>query len=192
MITITAKDRGLPSNAYASGSILQTAWGYNTVNAGQVFSNRSAFGHVPGKLMCELTPQQVGNKITLEAHLFWGGWNGTDVAANFRFFKRIKGGTWISAGVYSSNPIPNSSANFGVGTGEYIYRRGSGSNGTAKTDDMMLQDTVTSTERHEYAVFWACGYEAGSRTLLWNRASNYGNSYNPIHTCTIVATEIKG
>jgi hypothetical protein len=192
-LTITAKDKGLASNGFASGSILQTSWGFNSVNASQVFSTRSSYGHVPGKLLCSITPQEIGNKVTLEAHLYWGGWQGTDIAAMFRFYKRVNGGTWVSAGTYSSNPIPTSSANHGVGTGEYIYRRGgSDSNSSAKSDSMMLQDTVTSTLRHEYAVFWGCGYEAGSRTILWNRANNYGNSYNPIHTCTIVATEIKG
>lgn len=192
-ITIRARDKGLSSTGFSTGSILQSSWGYNTTTATQVFPWRSSYGHVPGKLICGLTPQEVGNKVILEAHLFWGGWQSTDIAVGFRFYKRIAGGPWQTAGVYYSEPYPGTTGTHGVGTGEYIYRRdGGSSNSSTKSDHMQVQDTVTSTKPHEYAVFWGCLYEAGSRTIMWNRGNNYGNSYNPVHTCTIVATEVKG
>lgn len=193
-ITISAGNKGLPSNGYATGAILQTSFGFNAVTAQALFGYRSAYGHVPGKLQCSLTPQQVGNKVILETHVKWGGWYASDVAIGFRFYKRIAGGSWQTAGTYYSEPIPGTTGTHGVGTGEYIYRRdGGSSNSGSKSDEMMVMDTVTSTLPHEYAVFWGCLYESGgSRTIYWNRDNNYSNSYNPIHTCCIVATEIKG
>lgn len=192
-LTISAGDTGLASNSFPTGSVLQTSWGFNTVTATQIFGQRSSYGHVPGELTCSIKPQQVGNKVILEAHLFWGGWQSTDIAIGFRFYKRVGGGRWEKAGNYYSDPYPGTTGTHGVATGSYIYRRdGTSSNSATMSDHMQLQDTVTSTLMHEYAVFWGCLYEAGSRTLMWNRGNNYGNTYNPVHTCCILATEVKG
>jgi len=188
-IIISAGNPGL-SNGHPSGTVLQCAWGFNTVNGSATFGTRSIFGHVPGKLFCEIKPLAVNNKIVIDAHLFWGGWQGTDIAVNFRVMKRVNGSRWTFAGMYGGDPVPGTSGTYGVATGEYIYRRGSGdSNSSSKSDNLQVEDTVTSTDIHQYAIMWACAYDANSRTLLWNRANNYGNSYNPHHTCTIVATE---
>lgn len=197
-LTLSAIDTGLDSSGFASKTILQTSYGFNITAGSQTFGTRSAFGHVPGRLTCLIRPHEIGNKITLEAHLYWGGWQGAnqsgayDCAANFRFMKRVNNGRWSFAGSYGGDPVPGTSGTYGVGTGAYRYNWvADSSNATSMFDEMMVQDTVTEIGLHEYAVMWACGYEANSRTLLWNRNYNTGNSYNPFHTCTIVATEVK-
>jgi hypothetical protein len=130
--------------------------------------------------------------VIVQAHFAWGGWvTTTDVSAIFRLYKSTNGGSsWAAAGTYSNTVAPGSSANSGVATGCYKYNQGD-TNSSFDSDDILIYDTVGSTASTIYALWWACGYEANSRTIYWNRSVNTGNSYNPTHTCTIVATEIK-
>jgi len=190
-ITITAQDTGLPLSAFPSRGVLQTAYGFNVTTATRVFPTRSTYEPVPGLLQCTLTPLAVGSVMIINAHIAWGGWtNAVDVSAIFRVFKSIGGGAFVSCGTYSNDVAPGSSANSGVATGCYKYNKGD-TNGSFDSDDILIYETVTSTLPTTYAIYWACGYEAGSRTIYWNRSINSGNSYNPTQTCTITATEIK-
>lgn len=190
-IVLTGSDTGLPQSAYASGSILKAAVGYNYTTASRVFTSRSTYEAVPGGLTCTITPSAVGNIMVINAHIAWGGWYGTtDVAANFKIYKNINGAGWQPCGNYSSTVASGSSSTQGVATGCYKYNQGD-SNSSFDSDDILIHEVVTSTDPTVYAVWWACGYEANSRTLYWNRSVNTGNSYNPTHTCTITAMEIK-
>lgn len=192
-IVITASDNGLPQSAFGSGSILKAAVGYNVTTATRVFPSRSTYEAVPGGLTCTITPSAVGNIMVINAHIAWGGWYGTnniDVSALFRIYKNVNNTGWVSCGNYSSTVANGSSSNSGVATGCYKYNQGD-TNSSFDSDDILIHEVVTSTDPTVYAVWWACGYEANSRTLYWNRSVNTGNSYNPTHTCTITAMEIK-
>jgi hypothetical protein len=190
-ITITAQNTGLPASAFPSKAVIQTAYGYNVTSGTRVFPTRSTYEPVPGNLQCTITPTTVGNTMIINAHLAWGGWNNTsnDLSALFRVFKSINGGAFVSAGVYSNDVPPGASTNSGVATGVYKYNMGD-TNSSWDSDNILIHETITSTLPTVYAIYWACGYEAGSRTIYWNRSVNSGNSYNPTHTCTITATEV--
>ena len=191
-LTITSNDTGFPLSAYPSGGVIQLAYGYNYTSASKVFSSRSTYEEVPGNLRCTITPKAVGNIMIINAHIAWGGWSGaTDVGALFRVYKSINGGTFESCGNYSNTVPPGTGTNSGVATGVYKYNQGD-NNSSFDSDDILIHETVTSTLPTTYAIYWACGYEANSRTLYWNRSINSGNSYNPTHTCTITAMEVKG
>lgn len=190
-LVITGSETGLPYTAFSSGSVLKAAVGYNYTTGTRVFTTRNTWEAVPGGLSCTITPSAVGNIMVISAHIAWGGWNGTtDAAANFRIYKNVNNTGWVSCGNYSSTAPNDSNSTTGVATGCYKYNMGD-SNGSFDSDDILIHEVVTSTDPTIYAVWWSCGYERNSRTLYWNRPVNTGNSYNPTHTCTISAMEIK-
>lgn len=191
-LTIPSEASGFQHTSFVSGQPIQQAYGQNITNGTKVFTAWNTFEAVPGGLSCSITPKAVGNIMIIQAHLFWGGSNFTsiDVAANFRVFKSINGGSFASCGTYSTDAGLGAQATIGVATGDYFYNWGD-SNGSALEDQILIYDTVTSTLPTVYAIYWACGYAPNSRTLYWNRTINTGNSYNPTHTCSITATEIK-
>lgn len=198
-VTIRARNTGLPSGGMFPGGIIQVSSGFNTTSSSAVFTRRNGWSHVPGRLQCALRPEAIGNKVHLEAKLQWGGYQGTnesggyDMAVGFRFFKRVNGSGWYSAGNILLTPQPGTNVETRVGTGTYRYAWDlNTTNGNAWGDWMQYTDTVSETGLHEYCVFWSCLYEgSAARTILWNRSYNTGNSYNPTNTCCIVATEIK-
>ena len=177
---------------------IATAVGFNTTPSYAVFQNRNGWSHVPGKLQCTLRPDRIGNKVHLEAKIVWGGAQGAnesggyDMAVGFRFFKRVNGAGWYSCGNFTHDAYPGTSTQTQVGCGTYRYNwDANSSNATSWGDWLQYTDTVEDLAVHEYAVFWTCLYDGGSsRTILWNRTHNMGNSYNPVTTCCIVATEI--
>jgi len=191
-LSITNDGNGIPYASYESKQPIQQAYGQNITNGTKVFTAWNTFEAVPGGLSCSITPKAVGNTMIIQAHLFWGGSNysSTDVAANFRVFKSINGGAFASCGTYATDAGLGAQATIGVATGHYMYNWGD-TNGSALDDHILIYDTVTSTLPTVYAIYWACGYAPSSRTIYWNRTINTGNSYNPTHTCSITATEIK-
>lgn len=192
-LTFTPSSTGFSASHFQIGQPIQQAYGQNTTSGTKVFSAWNTFEEVPGQLRCSITPT-ANNYIILQAHLYWGGWNTTslDVAANFRFFKSTNGGsTWTTAGTYATDAGLGAQATIGVGTGSYHYNWGD-TNSSSLQDNMLVWDeNITAGVEHIYCVQWACGYAPSSRTLYWNRSINTGNSYNPIHVCSITATEIK-
>lgn len=191
-LVIESNAAGFQGTSYSSGQPIQVAYGQNTTNATKVFTAWNTFEAVPGGLSCTLTPKTAGNIVIIQAHLFWGGSNyqSNDCAANFRVYKSVGGGAWTSAGTYATDAGLGAQAAIGVGTGIYMYNWGD-SNASALDDHLLVYDTVSSVAATTYAIWWACGYAPTSRTLYWNRTVNSGNSYNPFHTCSITATEIK-
>ena len=190
--TISSTSSGQNYSQMPNGSVLQSAVGRNDTVSSKVFTARSVWEEVPGTLRCTLTPKESGNIVVVRSHLFWGGWAGTtDVSAIFRIFSSTdSGSTWTAFGNYQSTIIGATGAAQGVATGKYKYSQGD-SNASAMSDNILIHGTVTSTSPTIFAVFWACGYEANTRTLYWNRTINTSNSYNPRHFCSIQATEIK-
>ena len=183
------------------GAPLQSRFGLNTTASTRVFPSRSVFEEVPGSLRCTLTPYDKDNQVEVRCHLAWGGWtrtstgigtfSGIDVSALFRIYKSINNGaSWTIHGQYSPSENTSISGSIGIATGCYKYNQGD-TNSSFDSDDILVVDSAGSTSPTIFALFWACGYEANSRTIYWNRSINTGNSYNPTHTCTIVATEIK-
>lgn len=170
------------------GGVVQSAISYSTGSGTRVFPSRNIYEEVPGTLRVELTPHEVGNIVIIKCHLMWGGWTrSNDVAANFRIMYSNDGNrSWQPFGVYAPHVVSAA----GVATGTYKYNQGDG-NSSIDADDILISAPVTSTARHTFSVFWACGYDT-TRTLYWNRTINSGNSYNPTHTCSIQAIEIKG
>lgn len=184
--------RGFAPSAFRSGAPLKVALGYNSTVASKVFSARSVYEEVPGRLRVYTKPAAVGNTMAIRAHIFWGGWSSTsiDVAAQFRIYKTVDDGiNWTPAGDYGNAATP---AGANVATGYYRYNTGN-SDGSAEECNILIKDTITSTAPTIYALFWGCGYEAGSRTLYWNRSINHfsGQAYNPTHLCVMEATEYK-
>ena len=180
--------KGLHGNL-PMGGVVQSAIGYNFATGTRSFPSRNVYEHVPGILQVEMTPKEVGNIIIIKAHIAWGGWtSSTDVAANFRLFYSTDGNRSFSP---FGNYAPHVVEAAGVATGCYKYNQGN-DNSSFDSDDILFSAPVTSTAPHTFAVFWACGYEASTRTIYWNRSINTGNSYNPTHTCSIQAIEIKG
>lgn len=169
------------------GGVVQSTISYSTAVGSRVFPSRNVYEEVPGFLRVELKPHEVGNIVIIKAHIAWGGWGTTDVAANFRIMYSTDGNrTWNNFGVYAPHVVDAA----GVATG--TYKQKGDSNSSFDADNILISAPVLSTAPHTFSVFWACGYEASSRTLYWNRGINTGNSYNPTHTCTIQAIEIKG
>jgi hypothetical protein len=171
------------------GGVVQSAINYSYATGSRTFPSRNVYEEVPGRLMVEIRPKEVGNIIIIKAHIMWGGWNGaTDVAANFRIFYSTDGNRSFSPfGTYAPHVVDAA----GVATGAYFYSQGN-ADSSYDSDDILISAPVKSTAPHTFAVWWACGYEASSRTLYWNRGVNTGQSYNPTHTCSIQAIEIKG
>lgn len=170
------------------GGVVQSAISYSTAVGTRVFPSRNVYEEVPGLLRVELTPNQVDNVVIIKCHIAWGGWTrSTDVAANFRIRYSNDGNrTWNDFGVYAPHVVDAA----GVATGTYKYNQGN-NDGSMDSDNILISGPVKSTAPHTFAVWWACGYDT-TRTLYWNRAINTGNSYNPTHTCSIQAIEIKG
>lgn len=189
---ISSTSTGQNYSQMPNGSVLQSAVGRNDTKSTKVFTARSVWEEVPGTLRCTLTPKESGNIVVVRSHLFWGGWNNTvDVSAIFRIFSSTdNGSTWNAFGNYQSTIVGATGSAQGVATGKYKYAQGD-NNASAMSDNILIHDTVSSTSPHIFAVFWACGYEANSRTLYWNRTINTGNAYNSRHFCSIQATEIK-
>lgn len=186
-------------SAAVAGQVIQVVTGFNTTTTYQVFQKRNQWSHVPGGLMCSFTPEAVGNKVYLEAKFLWGGFRGAnesggyDCAAGFRFAKLTPTKSWTTISSPGGNVVPGSSGQNVVGCGNYRYAWDADTtNGNQQNEYMNYVDTIEEEGVHKYAVFWTCLYEGSrARTIMWNRAINYGNSYNPITTCSIVATEVK-
>ena len=171
------------------GGVVQSNISYSFGAGTRTFPSRNVYEEVPGTLRVEMTPKEVGNIVIIKAHIAWGGWlASTDVAANFRIMYSDDGNrSWKPFGVYAPHVVDAA----GVATGCYKYNQGN-DNSSFDSDDILISSPVTSTSKHTFSVFWACGYDASTRTLYWNRSVNTGNSYNPTHTCSIQAIEIKG
>ena len=177
-------------------AVINVAYAYNTTTGSKVFASRSLYEDVPGTLKCSITPSSTKNSFIVRAHLYSGGWNGsTDVAPLFRVYWGFDstcpypfGPLWTEQAGYATRNYPH-----GVNAGQYRYGRGD--NNSSAASDLILTagsipfPTAIPSTVH-FAIKWACGYEAGSRTLYWNRAINTGNAYNPIHTCTMTVSEI--
>ena len=179
---------GLPQ-----GAPIQVAVGYQSASATRVFPSRSTYEEVPGGLRCTLTPTNANNQVVVKAHFAWGGWNTTtaDVGAGFRILKKFgTSQTWINHGSYFPDIPTTVNVPSGVATGVYKYAQGD-TNSSFDSDDILIVGPAGSTQPITFALHWCCLYEAGSRTLYWNRSINSGNSYNPTHTCTITAMELK-
>lgn len=191
-LVIAPSATGYPIANYSTGQAVQVAYGENTTNSTKVFAAWNTFEAVPGNLQCTLTPRAVGNTVVIQAHLFWGGsqYTSNDCAANFRVYKSVGGAAFVSAGTYATDAGLGAQATIGVGCGFYSYNWGD-TNGSSLPESLLVYDTVTSNATTIYAIYWACGYAPTSRTLYWNRTVNSGNSYNPFHTCSITATELK-
>lgn len=185
---------GFAGNQY-NGAVIQTAYAQNTTTGTKVFSSRSVYEEVPGTLRCSLTPKFAQSAFIIRVHLYWGGWNGsTDVAPLFRVYWGNSAGSYP----YPVGPLWNDgqlsnnvSQTHGVNGGWYYYAFGDG-NHSATTDNILTIGTANNgtTSTKYFALMWACGYEASSRTLYWNRAINTGNAYNPIHNCTMTVSEV--
>lgn len=171
------------------GGVVQSNISYSFGTGSRTFPSRNIYEEVPGTLRVELTPDAIDNIVIIKAHIAWGGWQRTtDVAANFRIMYSTDGNrSWQPFGVYAPHVVDAA----GVATGTYKYNQGN-TDSSFESDGILISDTVKSTARHTFSVFWACGYDASTRTLYWNRSINTGNSYNPTHTCSIQAIEIKG
>jgi hypothetical protein len=199
-MSVSFRGSGGIAQALPIGGEVQTAVGRNTSTAAQVFAVRSQFEPVPGKLECTLTPTSANSIILVRAHIAWGGWTGrssTDVGVGFRIYRSTKSASgaqqWTPHGQYLTSNIPfltNNNSPLGVATGVYKYNQGD-NNSSWGSDHILIADRAYTTDSTTFAVWWCCLYEAGSRTLYWNRSINTGNSYNPTHTCTITATELK-
>ena len=206
-MSVSFRGSGGIAQALPIGGQIQTAVGLNTISATKVFTVRSDFEPVPGKLECTLTPTSANSIVLVKAHIAWGGWtrtntavtsaSGIDVGVGFRIYRSTNDNKgmqrWIPHGQYNTSNIPyltNNNSPLGIATGCYKYNQGD-TNGSFDSDDILIADRVNSTDPVTFAVWWACLYEAGSRTIYWNRSINTGNSYNPTHTCTITATELK-
>jgi hypothetical protein len=188
----------IPNSAFISGAIVNSAVGYNVSTSSKVFASYNVYEEVPGNLRATITPKAVGNIMVLHAHLHWGGWTRTvDVGVNFRVRKSYdNGSTWLEVGpsqVSSTSFISGNAAGHApaqVHTGCYKYNKGD-SNYSNEKDSLLVHDVVTNAVSTIYAVHWGCGYSP-SRTIYWNRGINFGsNLYNPAHTCTLTATEVK-
>lgn len=179
----------------SNGAIIQTAYAQNTTTGSKVFASRSVYEEVPGTLRCQITPKYKNSAFIVRVHLYWGGWNtGTDVAPLFRVYW----GTALGTYSYPVGPLWNEgqlsnnvNQTHGVNGGWYYYGFGD-NNHSATTDNILTVGSANdgSTNTKYFALMWACGYEAGSRTLYWNRAINTGNAYNPIHNCTMTVSEV--
>lgn len=169
------------------GGVVQSNISYSFGNGSRQFPSRNVYEEVPGNLRVEMTPKEVGNIVIIKAHLMWSGWTRTnDVAANFRIMYSTDGNrSWQPFGVYAPHVVDAA----GVATGTYKYNQDSAD--SSDSDDILISDAVKSTAPHTFALFWACGYDT-NRTLYWNRSANSGQAYNPTHTCSIQAIEIKG
>ena len=189
----------IPNSAFISGAIVNSAVGYNVSVSSKVFASYNVYEEVPGNLRATITPKAVGNIMVLHAHLHWGGWNRTtDVGVNFRVRKSYdNGSTWLEVGpsqVSSTSFISGNAAGYApaqVHTGCYKYNKGDGNYSNEK-DSLLVHDVVTNAVSTIYAVHWGCGYAPTIRTIYWNRGiSGVSNLYNPTHTCTLTATEVK-
>lgn len=192
-LTITSAASGIPASDLPSGAVIQSKRGYNYTTSSKVFSSWNTFEAVPGSLEATITPTAINNKILIAAHICWGGWTiSTDVALNFRIFKRIGAGSFESCGTYNTDAGLGIQSTIGVATGCYKYNQGNG-DASFDSDNILIYDTATSTSATTYAVYWACGYSPTSRTLYWNRGTGTPEqyAYRPTHTCTITVTEIK-
>lgn len=171
------------------GGVVQSAINYSTAVGSRVFPARNVYEETPAALRVEIKPKEVGNIIIIKAHFAWGGWNGTtDVAANFRIMYSTDGNrSWAPFGVYAPHVVDAA----GVATGAYFYSQGN-ADSSMDSDDILISAPVTSTAQHTFSIWWACGYDASTRTIYWNRGVNTGQSYNPTHTCSLQAIEIKG
>lgn len=171
------------------GGVVKSAINYSYATGSRSFPSRNVYEEVPGSLMVEITPTEVGNIMIIKAHIAWGGWTrSNDVAANFRVYYSTDGNrSWAPFGVYAPHVVSAA----GVATGTYKYNQGN-NDSSLESDGILISSPVTSTSPHTFAIWWACGYEASSRTLYWNRPIATGSSYNPTHTCSIQAIEIKG
>lgn len=181
------------------GTVLQVAYGENTTSSTKVFSSRSVYEHVPGYLYTSLTRKSTSSYFVARAHIHWGGFNASiDVAPLFRVYygnnltdtNRVLGPLWQSGRMAS-----NTSVTHGVNAGHYRYGKGD-NNSSSEVDFVLTSGAVDTFLAYEglpiyFAVKWACGYEANSRTLYWNRSINSGNAYNPIHTCGFTITEVE-
>ena len=192
-MAVTFKGSEGLAGAAAFGSPLQIAVGQNLTTGTKVFTSRNAYEEVPGNLRATLTASDPNNYIMIRAHIAWGGWgSATDVAAGFRIYKSTNSGsTWQRFGPHYPEVEGGSSIQHGVATGTYKYSQGD-TNSSFDSDDILIIDRAGSTSSTIYGVFWCCLYEANSRTLYWNRSINTGNAYNPVHTCTIAAYELRG
>lgn len=181
------------AGAAAFGAPIQIALGQNTSTGTKVFTSRNSYDEVPGTLRATLTPNDANNYIMIRAHIAWGGWaSTTDVGAGFRIYKSIdNGSSWLRFGPHYPEVQSGTGQPQGVATGVYKYNQGD-TNSSFDSDDILIIDKAGSTSSTIFAVFWSCLYEANSRTLYWNRSINTGNAYNPIHTCTIAAYELRG
>ena len=189
----------IPNSAFISGAIVNSAIGYNVSTSTKSFASYNTFEEVPGTLRATITPKAVGNIMILHAHLNWGGWTRTqDIGMNFRVRKSYdNGSTWVEVG-----PSQNGTSSYITGnaggyapaaghTGSYKYSKGDGNASTEK-DSLLVHDIVTNLTSTIYAVHWGQGYAPGIRTAYWNRTINgIANGYQPVHTCTITATEVK-
>jgi hypothetical protein len=191
----------IPNSAFISGAIVNSAVGYNVSISSKLFSSYNVYEEVPGQLRATITPKAVGNIMVLHAHLHWGGWydrSSVDVGVNFRVRKSYdNGSTWVEVGpsqIGTSSYITGSAAGYAPAachTGCYKYNKGN-ANFSNEKDSLLVHDIVTNATSTIYAVHWGCGYAPTSRTIYWNRGVNFGsNLYNPTHTCTLTATEVK-
>jgi hypothetical protein len=183
------------AGAQFNGAVIQTAVGYNTTNSTKVFAARSTYEEVPGTLRCSLTPKFANSAFIVRVHLYWGGFTGgTDVATMFKI------GWGTAAGQYPMTLGPlwnegqiseNKSQTSGVNTGSYYYNFGDGNHSACPDSILTIGNAYNGdTSTKHFALLWACGYEASSRTLYWNRTINTGNAYNPNHTCTMTVSEV--
>lgn len=177
------------------GAILQTVFSTNTTTGSKVFSSRSVYEEVPGTLRVSLTPKSRNSVYIVRAHLYWGGWNtGTDIAPLFRVYWGTSAGSYTRplGPLYNEGQLPGDlSSPSGCNDGYYVYGFGD-NNCSAFPGHILTAGTAndsTLNQKH-FALMWACGYEAGSRTLYWNRGIGTGNAYNPIHNCTLSVSEI--
>lgn len=180
-------------NYAVTGQPLKWAYGENAVSGTKVFSAWNTFEEVPGTLRASILAAP-GQKVIIQAKLFWGGVNTTtsDVAANFRIMKSGNGGsTWTSVGTYATDAGLGQQAAIGVATGSYLYNHGDTNASSIQDNILMVDENVTSTSTVIYAVHWACGYSPNNRTLYWNRTINTLNSYNSTHLNTISLMSIK-
>ena len=180
----------------ADGTIVNVAHAVNTTTAAKVFTSRSIYEDVPGTLKCSITPKSAKNMFIVRAHLYSGGWTtALDVAPLFRVYwgfdsscPNTFGPLWGDAAYYANLNLPH-----GVNAGTYKY--GKGDNNASSLPDLILTAgsipfNTSTTSPVYFAIKWAAGYEANSRTLYWNRAINTSNAYNPIHTCTMTVSEV--
>jgi len=196
MRRLSISGSGRQSDNLGAGAPIQVAYSYNTTTGSKVFSSRSTYESVPGTLRCNLVRGNANSNFVVRAHLYWGGYNASiDVAPLFRVFwgttastcDNTLGPLW-QGGHNGSNVSVTSGANAGY------YRYGRGDNNASTEVEYLLTaggvPNVGSGASIYFEVKWAAGYEAGSRTLYWNRGINTGNAYNPIHTCGMTVTEV--